>query len=81
MGRNMFGPIRGTWKDEEWKGWWGPNPPYHSPVFVLTHHARKPIEMEGGTKFISLRTELNPHSNKRKRLRVEKIFVSTAVSQ
>ena len=51
MGRNMFGPIRGPWKDEEWKGWWGPNPPYHSPVFVLTHHARKPIEMEGGTIF------------------------------
>jgi len=51
MGRNMFGPIRGPWKDEEWKGWWGPNPPYHSPVFILTHHERKPIEMEGGTKF------------------------------
>jgi dihydrofolate reductase len=51
MGRNMFGPVRGAWKDEEWKGWWGPNPPYHSPVFVLTHHERKPIEMEGGTVF------------------------------
>lgn len=51
MGRNMFGPIRGAWTDEEWKGWWGPNPPYHSPVFVLTHHARKSIEMEGGTVF------------------------------
>lgn len=51
MGRNMFGPIRGPWKDEEWKGWWGPNPPYHTPVFVLTHHERKPIEMEGGTIF------------------------------
>jgi dihydrofolate reductase len=51
MGRNMFGPIRGPWKDEEWKGWWGPNPPYHSPVFVLTHFERKPIEMEGGTIF------------------------------
>lgn len=51
MGRNMFGPIRGPWKDEEWKGWWGPNPPYHSPVFVLTHHPRRPIEMEGGTVF------------------------------
>jgi dihydrofolate reductase len=51
MGRNMFGPIRENWKDEEWKGWWGPNPPYHSPVFVLTHHARKSIEMEGGTVF------------------------------
>ena len=45
MGRNMFGPIRGDWTDEEWKGWWGDNPPYHTPVFVLTHHARPPIEM------------------------------------
>lgn len=51
MGRNMFSPLRGAWKDEEWKGWWGPNPPYHSPVFVLTHHKREPIEMEGGTIF------------------------------
>jgi dihydrofolate reductase len=51
MGRNMFGPVRGPWPDDEWKGWWGPNPPYHVPVFVLTHHAREPIEMEGGTTF------------------------------
>lgn len=51
LGRNMFGPIRGEWPDEQWKGWWGKNPPYHTPVFVLTHHARKPIEMEGGTTF------------------------------
>src|SRR5690242_13091572 len=51
LGRNMFGPIRGPWKDEAWKGWWGPNPPYHVPVFVLTHHARAPITMEGGTVF------------------------------
>ena len=51
MGRNMFGPVRGSWPDENWKGWWGPNPPYHSPVFVLTHHERKPILMEGGTTF------------------------------
>jgi dihydrofolate reductase len=51
MGRNMFGPIRGPWTDEEWKGWWGKNPPYHVPVFVLTHHARAPIPMEGGTTF------------------------------
>lgn len=51
MGRNMFGPIRGPWPDEAWKGWWGPNPPYHVPVFVLTHNARKAIEMEGGTTF------------------------------
>lgn len=51
MGRNMFGPIRGPWPDEEWKGWWGDNPPYHVPVFVLTSHARDSIEMEGGTTF------------------------------
>jgi dihydrofolate reductase len=51
MGRNMFGPIRGEWGDEEWKGWWGDEPPYHSPVFVLTHHAHEPIEMDGGTTF------------------------------
>jgi dihydrofolate reductase len=51
MGRNMFGPIRGSWNDDEWKGWWGDEPPYHHPVFVLTHHAREPIPMEGGTTF------------------------------
>jgi dihydrofolate reductase len=50
MGRNMFGPIRGDW-DGDWRGWWGPEPPYHAPVFVLTHHGRAPIEMEGGTTF------------------------------
>jgi dihydrofolate reductase len=50
MGRNMFGPVRGEW-DREWRGWWGPNPPFHNPVFVLTHHAHEPIEMEGGTVF------------------------------
>jgi dihydrofolate reductase len=51
MGRNMFGPIRGPWADDGWKGWWGDNPPYHHPVFVLTHHPRPPIPMEGGTTF------------------------------
>jgi dihydrofolate reductase len=51
MGRNMFGPIRGGWPDESWKGWWGDNPPYHCPVFVLTHHPRASITMEGGTTF------------------------------
>jgi dihydrofolate reductase len=51
MGRNMFGPIRGSWPDHSWKGWWGNNPPYHVPVFVLTNHARPPLEMEGGTTF------------------------------
>jgi hypothetical protein len=52
LGRNMFGPIRGPWPDESWKGWWGADPPYHAPTFVLTHHQRDPIEMEGGTTFI-----------------------------
>ena len=51
LGRNMFSPVRGPWPDMNWKGWWGDNPPYHVPVFILTHHARPPIEMEGGTTF------------------------------
>ena len=54
MGRNMYGPVRGpwdAWQGEEWRGWWGEEPPYHAPVFVLTHHAHEPIEMEGGTTF------------------------------
>jgi dihydrofolate reductase len=51
LGRNMFGPIRGPWPDDTWKGWWGDNPPYHTQVFVLTHHPRASIQMEGGTTF------------------------------
>ena len=51
LGRHMFGPLRGPWPDDAWKGWWGDEPPYHCPVFVLTHHARAPIEMKGGTTF------------------------------
>jgi dihydrofolate reductase len=51
MGRNMYGPIRGGWGDDEWTGWWGDEPPYHAPVYVLTHHAHDPIELEGGTTF------------------------------
>src|SRR5260370_4455562 len=51
MGRNMFGPVRGPWGDERWTGWWGPDPPYHHPVFVLTNHPHPPIRMEGGTTF------------------------------
>ncbi|MYN25059.1 dihydrofolate reductase family protein [Duganella levis] len=51
LGRNMFGPVRGAWPDDEWKGWWGDEPPYHVPVFVLTHHAREPLVMAGGTTF------------------------------
>jgi dihydrofolate reductase len=51
LGRNMFGPIRGPWADDRWKGWWGDDPPFHTPVFVLTHYARPPVQMEGGTVF------------------------------
>jgi dihydrofolate reductase len=51
LGRNMFGPVRGPWPDASWRGWWGDSPPYHVPVFVLTHHARPPLEMQGGTTF------------------------------
>jgi dihydrofolate reductase len=51
MGRNMFGPVRGPWGEDPWTGWWGEEPPFHRPVFVLTHHAREPLEMEGGTTF------------------------------
>lgn len=51
MGRNMFGPIRGPWGDTDWRGWWGEDPPFHHPVFVLTHHAREPLTMKGGTTF------------------------------
>jgi len=51
LGRNMFGPVRGPWPDMSWRGWWGEEPPYHTPVFVLTHHARPPLSMQGGTEF------------------------------
>lgn len=51
LGRNMFGPVRGSWPDDSWKGWWGENPPYHAPTFVLTHYEREPLVMEGGTTF------------------------------
>jgi dihydrofolate reductase len=51
LGRNMFGPVRGPWPDDSWKGWWGEEPPYHVPTFVLTHHSRDPVEMKGGTTF------------------------------
>ena len=60
MGRNMFGPIRGEWEDEDWRGWWGDEPPYHGPVFVLTHHARKPLTMQGGTTFTFVTDGIDP---------------------
>jgi dihydrofolate reductase len=66
MGRNMFGPIRGEW-DEDWDGWWGSEPPYRAPVFVLTHHAREPIEMEGGTSFHFVTQAPRPPTRRRVR--------------
>jgi dihydrofolate reductase len=66
LGRNMFGPVRGLWKDDSWKGWWGDNPPYHTPVFVLTHHARSPLAMEGGTTFHFVTDGLQPALKKAK---------------
>lgn len=59
LGRNMFGPIRGPWLDRTWRGWWGENPPYHTEVFVLTHHAREPLPMEGGTTFHFITTGIH----------------------
>src|SRR5437588_6582746 len=65
MGRNMFGPVGGgTWGDEQWTGWWGEDPPYHYPVFILTHHPRDPVEMKGGTRSTSSPTESSPRSNR-----------------
>ena len=66
MGRNMFGPIRGEW-EEDWRGWWGPEPPYHAPVFVLTNHAHEPIEMEGGRPSTSSPTASTPPTHGRVR--------------
>jgi dihydrofolate reductase len=60
LGRNMFGPVRGPWPDESWRGWWGEEPPYHVPVFVLTHHARKPLAMQGGTTFHFVTSGIQP---------------------
>src|SRR5262245_65002178 len=60
MGRNMFGPERGPWSEEPWRGWWGEDPPFHIPVFVLTHHAREPVEMQGGTTFYFVTDGIEP---------------------
>jgi hypothetical protein len=68
MGRNMFGPVRGgAWGDEQWTGWWGDNPPYHYPVFILTHCPRDSVQMEGGTTFTSSPTGSSPRSSRQKR--------------
>src|SRR6185436_11497070 len=66
LGRNMFGPIRGPWKDDSWKGWWGDVPPYHKPVFVLTHYARAPLIMQGGTTFYFVTDGIESALNKAK---------------
>ena len=67
LGRNMFGPVRGPWPDESWNGWWGDEPPYHCPVFVLTHHPRQPLEMKGGTMFHFVTGGIESPSSKRAR--------------
>jgi dihydrofolate reductase len=72
MGRNMFGPVRGPWPDESWRGWWGEDPPYHVPTFVLTHHARKPLEMEGGTTFYFVTEGIEAAMNAAKKAAGEK---------
>ncbi len=68
MGRNMFGPIRGPWPNEEWKGWWGEKPPYHVPVYVLTHHEREPVIMKGGTTFHFVTDGIEPALDKAKKV-------------
>ena len=74
MGRNMFGPVRGPWPDANWKGWWGENPPFHTPVFVLTHHPRSSIEMDAVRCFILLPTEFTLHSIEPAKRRAGKRF-------
>ena len=79
LGRNMFGPVRGPWLNESWKGWWGDNPPYHVPVFVLTHHSRAPIIMTGGRLFISSPTASRPPCGKRGRRPKARVSESAVV--
>ena len=69
MGRNMFGGGSGPWGDEPWPGWWGENPPFHVPVFVLTHHARNPLPLEGGTTFTFVTDGMRPRSRRRAKRR------------
>ena len=73
IGRNMFGPVRGPWPDDTWKGWWGEDPPYHTPVFVLTHHPRSSLIMKGGTTFNFVTDGTMLHLRALERLRKEKI--------
>ena len=81
LGRNMFGPIRGPWPDESWKGWWGEEPPYHVPVFVLTHHARAPIPMKGGTEFRFVTDGIHAALERRGRRRAARTSAWAAASR
>jgi dihydrofolate reductase len=78
MGRNMFGPVRGPWPDESWRGWWGEEPPYHVPAFVLTHHKRPPLEMKGGTVFHFVTDGIEAALSARGRPRAARTSVSAA---
>ena len=78
LGRNMFGPVRGPWPDESWKGWWGDEPPYHTPVFVLTHHPRAPLRMAGGTEFRFVTSAFTPRWSRRPPRRLAATFASVA---
>jgi len=80
LGRNMFGPVRGPWPDDRWKGWWGDEPPYHCGVFVLTHHARPPISMKGGTVFHFVTDGIEAALQRPKRLRATRISGWAAAS-
>lgn len=78
MGRNMFGPVRGAWGEEDWRGWWGPEPPYHAPVFVLTRHAHDPIERRAGRRSTSSPTGSTPPTRRRARPRATAGWTSPA---
>src|SRR5215472_13637955 len=80
LGRNMFGPVRGPWPDDSWKGWWGEEPRYHVPTFVLTHHPRKPVEMKGGTRFHFAMDGIHAACNKHGMMRRTRACASEAVS-
>ena len=81
LGRNMFGPVRGAWPDNAWKGWWGDNPPYHAPTFVLTHYEREPVVMEGGTPSTLLLAESKKRPNSRRKPEAAKMSRSEAACQ
>ncbi len=81
LGRNMFGPIRGPWEDDSWKGWWGDEPPYHTPVFVLTHYARSPLRMQGGTTFYFVTDGIESALQQAKVRPKAKTFESAVASQ